>query len=228
MACSSVTGGWRGEPAVLPAPRDGTSAGRARAGGRASGRVLLRAARREASGRGSRGCRTSLVSPSNSGGRVAREWTGSSGLCQVGGRDGRRLRSRRDLVLAGSPAGALAWDHDTLQEQLATPDAPGLTTFQGAGQALPADRAVLAQGFRLLDVCRGLGEPQLGVVAAARQLLLIDPVAHASDDRAVEDADTHLSHLPCDLFSRGGSSLSGKQKDRGSRVSGSAAWRLPS
>jgi hypothetical protein len=77
-----------------------------------------------------------------------------------------------------------------LEEQLATPDAPGLAPFQSTGQALGSDRALQAERLGNLDVLRSLGEEQLGVLPTAGQLLLVDL---ARGDRVrVEDADTHL------------------------------------
>jgi hypothetical protein len=108
--------------------------------------------------------------------------------------------SRGDLLLARPSTGALAGDHHSLQEQLPTPDTPGLPSLQGAGEALGPDRAVQAQLLCDLHVLRGLGEEQLGVLPTTGQLVFID--LERGDRLRVEDADTHLSHLLKESFRR--------------------------
>ena len=78
------------------------------------------------------------------------------------------------LVLAGAATRTLARDHHALEEELASPDAPGLTAFECAVEAQRPDRAVLAQRLGELHVAGRLGEPQLRVVDPARQQLVVD------------------------------------------------------
>src|SRR4051812_14560213 len=94
-------------------------------------------------------------------------------------------------VLAWPSSRALAGDHHSGEEQLTAPDAPRLAPLEGARQALGPDRAVLAQRLRELHVAGRLGEVQLRVLPAARQLRLVVD--------CVVDAGTHLSP-PRDSF----------------------------
>src|SRR3990170_2607833 len=80
----------------------------------------------------------------------------------------------RDGVLAGPSSRALAGDHHSREEQLTAPDTPRLAPLAGARQALGPDRTVLAQRLRELHVAGRLGEVQLRVLPAARQLRLVD------------------------------------------------------
>ena len=77
------------------------------------------------------------------------------------------------LGLAGPASRPLARDHHALEEELAAPDAPRLTPFEGSVEAQGLHRAVLAQGLGVLHVRGGLGKPQLCVVDAAGQQLLV-------------------------------------------------------
>jgi hypothetical protein len=107
-------------------------------------------------------------------------------------------------VLAGSTSGPLAGDHYSLEEELTTPDAPGLTPFECAGEAKSLDRAFLAQGLGVLHVAGQLGEEQLRVVDPTRQQFVFDSVrcvvqsAEAYFAVTVENADIHVSP-PSDL-----------------------------
>jgi hypothetical protein len=56
-----------------------------------------------------------------------------------------------------------------LVEDLAAPDSAWLATFERAGQAGRAQRALLAVGLGLLKLGGHLGEPQLPSSALARQ-----------------------------------------------------------
>src|SRR5690606_21965129 len=84
--------------------------------------------------------------------------------------------SRSGRVLAGPAATALRRDDDAVDEDLAAPDAPGLGAFDRAGEAALEERAGLAQRLGLLDLGLLLGEPELGVVHAARNEVADDPV----------------------------------------------------
>src|SRR5262245_19854006 len=108
----------------------------------------------------------------------------------------RRL-SGRCLVLARTAARALAGDDYSLQEQLPAPDAPWLAPLESAVEALNPDQAVQAEGFGQLHIRRRLGEPQLGIVRPAGQLVIVHRFERCARER-FEDADGHLSP-PCDL-----------------------------
>ena len=77
------------------------------------------------------------------------------------------------LGLAGPASRPLARDHHALEEELASPDAPRLTPFEGSVEAQRLHGAVGAEGLGVLHVRGGLGKPQLCVVDAAGQQLLI-------------------------------------------------------
>ena len=89
------------------------------------------------------------------------------GSCVDGAVDGSWRCSCRDRVLARTATRPLAGYDDTLDEQLATPDAPGLAAVLRAGEAGLDQRAGPAQGLGVLDVGRGLGEEDLRVVGTA-------------------------------------------------------------
>jgi hypothetical protein len=72
--------------------------------------------------------------------------------------------------LAGTSARSLAWHDRASLEDLATPDTPWLTTSDRTGKALGHDRAGGAELLGALEVRRRLGEPQVRVADAARQL----------------------------------------------------------
>ena len=90
---------------------------------------------------------------------------GSGGLCfDVGPVAGQ-------VGLAGSTAGPLAVDDRPALEDLAPPHTPRLGPAQRACQALGLDRAVTAERLGPLQLGRSLGEPQVGVARAAREVL---------------------------------------------------------
>ena len=164
---------------------------------------------------------------------------------------------RRPGSCAGVHADVSGHD-DALDEQLAAPDAPRLLTVQRAGEALGERRALPAQGLGELDVSRALGEPELCVVLATRDVSagLSGPLVEVD-----ECGELHRGHLlrvvptgpagssrTCHLVARCpwveawgrscsvhfgnqfvwwflGRSGAGQHKGRGSRMSGSAAWR---
>jgi len=66
----------------------------------------------------------------------------------------RARRSGGEVGLAGTAAGALARDDDAVDDELATPDAPGLAPVERTGQARLPERAGNTQGLGVLD---GLG-----------------------------------------------------------------------
>src|SRR5688572_13071726 len=74
------------------------------------------------------------------------------------------LRSGSDLGLAGTTARALTRHDGALDEPLASPDSPGLTTFESSGQAGETNRAGRAERFGVLHVLGRLSEEQLRVV----------------------------------------------------------------
>src|SRR5438034_2356026 len=75
-----------------------------------------------------------------------------------------------DVLLARTtPRPLTRYDGATL-EDLATPDAPRLGPLQRTGQALDPDGAVAAQGLGQFQLGRGVGEPQVRVEPAARQV----------------------------------------------------------
>src|SRR4051812_41925197 len=61
-------------------------------------------------------------------------------------------RVARDILLAGTTARPLARNHSTALEDLAAPDAPGLTALDCASEALGAQRALRAERLRRLEV----------------------------------------------------------------------------
>src|SRR5687767_1226423 len=91
---------------------------------------------------------------------VKRFMGGWDRLSSTGTTDG----SRGCLVLAGSATRPLAGDHHSLEEELTTPDAPGLAPFECSVEAQGPDRAVLAEGLGELHVGGRFGKPQLRVV----------------------------------------------------------------
>ena len=97
-----------------------------------------------------------------------------------------------DRVLPRTTAGPLASHDGALDEQLPTPDAPRLLALEGAGEALRPCGAEPAEGLGELDVLRSLGEPELGVVVAARDGLadLLGLGPHVD-----QFAQLHRSHL---------------------------------
>src|SRR6266700_469966 len=76
-----------------------------------------------------------------------------------------------DVGLAGTAPRPLAGDDDALDEELAAPDAPGLLALESALEAGLTDGAVGAHRLGELDVGRGLGEEELGLDAAAGQVV---------------------------------------------------------
>ncbi len=80
-----------------------------------------------------------------------------------------RIALRRDAALGRTAARALVRHDPTLVEDLPTPDAGRFPPVDRAGEAGQSHRAALAQRLRALDVARGVGEPQVGVVRLARQ-----------------------------------------------------------
>jgi hypothetical protein len=74
-------------------------------------------------------------------------------------------------VLPRTTPGPLAGDHLALDQQLATPNAPRLTPFQGCFETGFLDRAFPAQCLGVLHISRLLGEEHLRVDESARQLL---------------------------------------------------------
>src|SRR5699024_9564804 len=94
----------------------------------------------------------------------------------VAGRSGRRtscrsppsrLGSGGQRVLAGAAAGPLAGTDHSLLEELAAPDTPRLTALEGAFEAGGPEGAVQAERLGVLDAGRGLGEPDLRLLALA-------------------------------------------------------------
>src|SRR5664279_6030737 len=77
--------------------------------------------------------------------------------------------SRGDL--ARTAAGPLAGDHHSMVEDLATPDAPRFTAFEGTGQAGGPDRALDAEHLGLFQVVGTLGEEQVGITRMTRQIV---------------------------------------------------------
>ncbi|CUR60437.1 hypothetical protein NOCA1210107 [metagenome] len=109
--------------------------------------------------------------------------------------------------LAGPASRPLARDHHALEEELASPDAPRLTPFEGSVEAQRLHGAVGAENLGVLHVRGGLGKPQLCVVDAAGQQLLIHSgscvmqgaerglglrLACVGSSIAVENADGHV------------------------------------
>src|SRR5699024_9925998 len=75
-------------------------------------------------------------------------------------------------VLAGTAATALDGDDATGLEDLAAPDAPGLTALEGTLPARLQQRAGAAQGLGLFEIGGPLGEEEVGGVdVMARQLV---------------------------------------------------------
>ena len=75
-----------------------------------------------------------------------------------------------EVLLARTAPRTLTRHDDTTLEDLATPHAPRLGALECTGEALDLQRATPAEGLRNLQVGRHIGEPQIGVVLAARQL----------------------------------------------------------
>src|SRR5258705_4444610 len=71
-------------------------------------------------------------------------------------------------VLAWPSTRTLASDDRAALNDLATPNTPRLFAFQRRGEALAADRAIRAQRLCALEVKRGFGEPQVGVIDMTR------------------------------------------------------------
>ena len=84
-------------------------------------------------------------------------------------RPGSRSERIGERVLPRPSPRTLARHDDTTDEQLASPDAPRLTPFEGTGQAALPDRAVPAERLGLLDIGRRFGEEQLRIRQAARK-----------------------------------------------------------
>ena len=80
-----------------------------------------------------------------------------------------RIALRRHAALGRTATRALVRHDPTLVEDLPTPDAGRFPPVDRAGEAGQSHRAALAQCLRALDVARGVGEPQVGVVRLARQ-----------------------------------------------------------
>ena len=74
------------------------------------------------------------------------------------------------VVLAGTPERSFEGDDDAVVEVLTAPHAPGLVPLQGAGQASLSYGAVAADHLCPFDVGGGVGEEQVRVGSAARQL----------------------------------------------------------
>ena len=93
------------------------------------------------------------------------------------------------VVLAGTAARPLAGDDHATLEDLAAPHSPRLPTLDGAGEAGEAGRAVPAQVLGPLQIGRRLGEPEIGVLHAAGDVvraLLGQRVERVEPERAVE------------------------------------------
>jgi hypothetical protein len=102
------------------------------------------------------------------------------------------LRSGSDLGLAGTTAGTLTRHDGALDEPLASPDSPGLTTFESSGQAGQTNRAGRAERFGVLHVLGRLGEEQLRVVDPAGELLR-KPLDVGKD--VIQRSELHRFHL---------------------------------
>src|SRR5690606_13311221 len=86
---------------------------------------------------------------------------------------GSRRVPARGLVLARPAPAPLARDDAAVDEDLAAPDAPGLTALERTGEARRLERAVDAERLGPLDVVAALGEPEVevvGVLAGQRQV----------------------------------------------------------
>src|SRR5437763_4657597 len=141
-------------------------------------------------------------------------WTWSCGHGLLAGHDdrleGRVVKARThnrcadgQAVLARTATRPLARHHDPLQDQLASPDAPRLAPLEGTGKALGLQRATGAERLGLLDLCRGLGEEQLGVDAPTGEL-----GSGPFDQR--EGAVVHLGHLLATLLVQAGFGFAGR------------------
>src|SRR5216684_3953989 len=97
-------------------------------------------------------------------------WAGPTG-CEGSGLTARARKppaSGGHLVLARAAARPLAGDDLPPQEELASPDAPGLPALDGAGEAGDHDRATPAERLRVLDVGGCLSEEQVGILPAGK------------------------------------------------------------
>src|SRR5215472_762015 len=83
----------------------------------------------------------------------------------------RTERSGREARLARAAPGPLAGNDGSVEEQLAAPDAPRLTTAKRVGQAGRPYRAVPAQRLRPGHVLGRLGEEQIRIGAARQRRL---------------------------------------------------------
>ena len=76
--------------------------------------------------------------------------------------------SRGSRLLTGTSAASLVRDHGAIEEQLPSPDTPGLATLEGAGEALIPQGTEAAQGLGDIDMLRPFGEPEVRVELATR------------------------------------------------------------
>src|ERR1700730_13797549 len=88
------------------------------------------------------------------------------------------------VLLAWTATRPLARNNRATLEDLSTPDTPGLGPLDRACEALDLQRAAPAEGLRNLEVSRYIGEPQIRVVLAARQLRVHPDSEHVPAKRS--------------------------------------------
>ena len=104
-----------------------------------------------------------------------------------------------DVLLARTATGPLARNDRATLEDLATPDAPGLGPLDRTGQALDPQRAVPAERLGQLELGRRVGEPQVRVELAARQVRLHARRSASSGCRAPDSESSRSPLSPLDL-----------------------------
>src|SRR5205823_12079273 len=93
---------------------------------------------------------------------------------RIESRDLDDLRTR--LVLSGAPPSALTVDDPASIEQLASPDAPGLTALDRTLETREAERARLADRLGLCDLVVGLAEEEVQQASVSGGALSVRPV----------------------------------------------------
>src|SRR5215475_8493685 len=81
-----------------------------------------------------------------------------------------KLRIPGEVGLARAATRPLARDDHAVVEDLATPDTPRLAAVESTSKALDPDRAVDAERLGEFELGRRLGEPQVRIESAARDV----------------------------------------------------------
>jgi hypothetical protein len=76
---------------------------------------------------------------------------------------------RRGAALAGTPPAPLVRHDPAALENLPAPHASGFASINGTGQTRRLNWAAATERLRLLEVCRYVGEPEIGIPNLTRQ-----------------------------------------------------------